>query len=431
MIFLMDPEFWARLFGIIIIDLTLAGDNALVIALAVRTLPQRQQFWGRLWGAAGAVGLRLAFIAVATLLLAIPMLQLVGGLLLLWIAFKLVRKETGTEKHVRQGGSLWEAIRIIVLADAIMSLDNVLAVRGRCHGAHIVEAHDRVSQDDDPNRLPERAALTDVLLGPGLLADELERDPEEQQPADELEHRDREEQRRDGDEGQTQPHRTRRAPHAPPELLALGQRAHGERDDERVVAGQGEVDDHDAEEPSPELRIHQEDHRSLHQGFEDRDQEAAHDQERDGDSQAFVTVHSHLVSPCEMDERDMPPAGGGRRQKTDERTGLVVVGGRRGREQGGARRRIGRRDVPRRRLHDGQALAGERIVARFDAALGWRRPDRGRRLVLAPALDVNDLLDFRVPDLEAEGARQGGIGEVEGQIGGQQDQQAARAHALL
>src|SRR2546428_308886 len=134
MIFLMDPEFWARLLGIVIIDLTLAGDNALVIALAVRTLPPRQQFWGRVWGAAGAVGLRLAFIAVATLLLAIPMLQLVGGLLLLWIAFRLVRKETGTEKHVRQGGSLWEAIWIIVLADAIMSLDNVLAVAAAAHG---------------------------------------------------------------------------------------------------------------------------------------------------------------------------------------------------------------------------------------------------------------------------------------------------------
>src|SRR3989449_7717757 len=101
-----------------------------------------------------------------------------------------------------------------------------IAVRGGCHGEHIVEAHDRVSQDDDPDRLPERAALTDVLLGPGLLADELERDPEEQQPADELEHRDREEQRRDGDEGQTEPHRTRRAPHAPPELLARRSEEH-------------------------------------------------------------------------------------------------------------------------------------------------------------------------------------------------------------
>src|SRR2546422_430050 len=95
MLFFMDPEFWARLFGIVIIDLTLAGDNALVIALAVRTLPRRQQFWGRVWGTAGAVGLRLAFIAVATLLLRIPMLQLAGGLLLVWIAWKLVRKATG------------------------------------------------------------------------------------------------------------------------------------------------------------------------------------------------------------------------------------------------------------------------------------------------------------------------------------------------
>src|SRR3989441_2689595 len=108
MLFFMDPEFWARLFGIVIIDLTLAGDNALVIALAVRTLPRRQQFWGRVWGTAGAVGLRLAFIAVATLLLRIPMLQLAGGLLLVWIAWKLVRKETRAGGHVRQGGSLWE-----------------------------------------------------------------------------------------------------------------------------------------------------------------------------------------------------------------------------------------------------------------------------------------------------------------------------------
>jgi len=128
MIFLMDPEFWARLLGIVVIDLTLAGDNALVIALAVRTLPLRQQLWGRVWGTAGAVGLRLAFIAVATLLLRIPLLQLLGGLALLWIAFKLVRKETGAEGHVRPGTSLWEAVWVIVVADAVMSLDNVLAV---------------------------------------------------------------------------------------------------------------------------------------------------------------------------------------------------------------------------------------------------------------------------------------------------------------
>ena len=134
MIFLMDPEFWARVFGIIVIDLTLAGDNALVIALAVRTLPKRQQLLGRIWGTLGAVGLRLAFITMATFLLRIPFLQLVGGVLLLWIAFKLVHAETGTEGHVREAGSLREAIWIIVVADAIMSLDNVLAVAAAADG---------------------------------------------------------------------------------------------------------------------------------------------------------------------------------------------------------------------------------------------------------------------------------------------------------
>jgi len=129
----MDSEFWARVLGIIVIDLTLAGDNALVIALAVRTLPKRQQLWGRIWGTAGAVGLRLAFIAVATYLLRIPFLQLVGGVLLLWIAFKLVHKETGAEGHVREGSSLREAIWVIIVADAVMSLDNVLAVAAAAH----------------------------------------------------------------------------------------------------------------------------------------------------------------------------------------------------------------------------------------------------------------------------------------------------------
>jgi YjbE family integral membrane protein len=134
MMFLLDPEFWARVLGIIVIDLTLAGDNALVIALAVRTLPKRQQFWGRIWGTAGAVGLRLLFITVATILLKIPFLQLVGGLLLLWIAFKLVRQQTGAEGHVRQGSSLRESVWIIIVADAVMSLDNVLAVAAAAHG---------------------------------------------------------------------------------------------------------------------------------------------------------------------------------------------------------------------------------------------------------------------------------------------------------
>jgi YjbE family integral membrane protein len=131
----LTAEFWARWLGIVVIDLTLAGDNALVIALAVRTLPKRQQFQGRIWGTVGAVVLRLAFIAIVTVLLGIPLLQLAGGLLLIWIAIKLVRQEeAGGEEHVRQGTTLWSAVWIIIVADVVMSLDNVLAVAAAAHG---------------------------------------------------------------------------------------------------------------------------------------------------------------------------------------------------------------------------------------------------------------------------------------------------------
>jgi YjbE family integral membrane protein len=131
---LVAPEFWARLASIVLIDLTLAGDNALVIALAVRTLPKRQQLLGRVWGTAGAVVLRLAFIAIATWLLTIPLLQVAGGLLLVWIALRLVRQDAGGDAHVRQGTTLREAVWIIMVADAAMSLDNVLAVAAAAHG---------------------------------------------------------------------------------------------------------------------------------------------------------------------------------------------------------------------------------------------------------------------------------------------------------
>jgi YjbE family integral membrane protein len=131
---LIEPEFWARLASIVLIDLTLAGDNALVIALAVRALPARQQLLARLWGTAGAVGLRLAFIVVATWLLTVPLLQLVGGVLLVWIALRLVRQHADADTHVRRGTTLYQAIWIIMAADAAMSLDNVLAVAAAAHG---------------------------------------------------------------------------------------------------------------------------------------------------------------------------------------------------------------------------------------------------------------------------------------------------------
>ncbi len=131
---LVDPEFWARLVGIILIDISLAGDNALVIALAVRELPARQQLLGRIWGTVGAVGLRVVFIAVVSFLLRIPLLQLAGGLALIWIAVRLVRPGQGEHGEVRHGTSLREAIWIIIVADVTMSLDNVLGVAAAAKG---------------------------------------------------------------------------------------------------------------------------------------------------------------------------------------------------------------------------------------------------------------------------------------------------------
>jgi YjbE family integral membrane protein len=131
---LLDPEFLGRLWAIILIDLLLAGDNALVIALAVRALPPRQQLIGRIFGTAGAVLLRVGLITLATALLTIPLLQLAGGLLLLWIAVKLVRPAEESGPHAREANSLARAIRIIIVADAAMSLDNVIGVAGAAQG---------------------------------------------------------------------------------------------------------------------------------------------------------------------------------------------------------------------------------------------------------------------------------------------------------
>jgi YjbE family integral membrane protein len=134
MALLTDPEFWVRLLGIGVLNLLLSGDNALVIALAVRALPKRKRLQGQIWGAVGAVLLRLIFVGIVSVLLRIPLLQLVGGLLLVWIAVKLVRPETAGDNQVRRGSSLWEAIWIIIVADVTMSLDNVLAIAATAHG---------------------------------------------------------------------------------------------------------------------------------------------------------------------------------------------------------------------------------------------------------------------------------------------------------
>jgi YjbE family integral membrane protein len=134
MALLLEPEFWARLFGIGVLNLLLSGDNALVIALAVRALPPRQRVLGQIWGALGAVALRVLFVAIVTLLLRVPLLQLAGGLLLLWIALRLVRPEEADESGTRHGSSVWEAVWIIIVADITMSLDNVLAIAAAARG---------------------------------------------------------------------------------------------------------------------------------------------------------------------------------------------------------------------------------------------------------------------------------------------------------
>jgi YjbE family integral membrane protein len=131
----MNLDFLLGIGKIVLIDLALAGDNALVIALAVRTLSPRQQFQGRIWGTVGAVALRLAFIFIVTYLLAVPLLQVVGGLLLVWIALKLVlQSDTHEGDKVKQGTTLLGAIWVILVADVIMSLDNVIGVAAAAEG---------------------------------------------------------------------------------------------------------------------------------------------------------------------------------------------------------------------------------------------------------------------------------------------------------
>src|SRR5215467_8656318 len=130
---LQAAEFWARFSEIGFLNLLLSGDNAVVIALAVRTLPRRQRLLGQVWGTVGAVVLRLIFVGIVSALLHVDFLRLVGGALLVGIAVKLVQPARAGRNAVRQGGSFWEAIGIIMVADLTMSLDNVLAIAAAAH----------------------------------------------------------------------------------------------------------------------------------------------------------------------------------------------------------------------------------------------------------------------------------------------------------
>lgn len=129
-----SPEFFSGLAAIVLLDLVLAGDNAIVIALAARNLPRSLQRKAVFWGTFGAVAVRILLTAVVVWLLKLPGLMLGGGLLLLPIAWKLLKPDGDNEHDVGAAGSFWAALRTIVVADALMGLDNVLAIAGASKG---------------------------------------------------------------------------------------------------------------------------------------------------------------------------------------------------------------------------------------------------------------------------------------------------------
>jgi YjbE family integral membrane protein len=131
----LDQQFFVSLLQIIWIDILLSGDNAVVIALACRALPAGQRKWGIICGAGAAIALRVLFATFIAYLLGVPYLKIIGSLLLFWIAVKLMLPEEGGHgETVKSGNSLMSAVRTIVIADAVMSLDNVIAIAAASHG---------------------------------------------------------------------------------------------------------------------------------------------------------------------------------------------------------------------------------------------------------------------------------------------------------
>jgi len=128
------PQFWVAVLQIIAIDILLAGDNAVVIALACRNLPPHLQKKGIFWGVFGAIALRVVLTAFAAALLTLPWLKLLGGLALLWIGIKLLLPEDEGDHNIEGKTNLWGAVRTVIVADFVMSLDNVIAVAGAAQG---------------------------------------------------------------------------------------------------------------------------------------------------------------------------------------------------------------------------------------------------------------------------------------------------------
>lgn len=133
----LTPAFWVAVGQIILIDILLGGDNAVVIALACRGLPPKQRKMGIIYGTAGAIVLRVILIAFALALLSVPYLKLVGGLLLVWIGVKLLLPQDDHDEHgnIQSSDKLWGAVKTVIIADLVMSVDNVLAIAGAAESA--------------------------------------------------------------------------------------------------------------------------------------------------------------------------------------------------------------------------------------------------------------------------------------------------------
>lgn len=130
-------EFFSALLAIVVIDLVLAGDNAIVIGLAARNLPKENQKKVIFWGTFGAIGIRSLMTLAVVWLLQIPGLLLMGGLFLIWIAYKLL-VEKKEHENIQSSTNLWGAIKTIIIADTVMGIDNVLAVAGAAHGSFLL-----------------------------------------------------------------------------------------------------------------------------------------------------------------------------------------------------------------------------------------------------------------------------------------------------
>ena len=132
----LTAHFWVAVGQIILIDILLGGDNAVVIALACRQLPENQRLKGILWGTAGAILLRVALIAFAISLLKVPFLKIAGAALLIWIGVKLITPhDEDAHGNIQASDKLWSAVKTVIVADLVMSIDNVIAIAGAAQNA--------------------------------------------------------------------------------------------------------------------------------------------------------------------------------------------------------------------------------------------------------------------------------------------------------